>query len=279
MIVDGKNIARELLDEVAVEIAEITRAREQPKLTVFTCAPNFATKKFLGIKERTAKRVGVLLEVCELDPESTTEDIVEHIQNAAATTDGIIVQLPFPQHVDVEAVLGAIPATHDIDVIGGEAERLFAQNESPVLPPVVGAIAEIVKRHEVSLHDTHALVVGRGRLVGAPAATWLSAQGAHVDVLDKKTTNLSEHVREADVLVLGAGQSRMITKEMLKDGVMLFDAGTSEDAGELVGDADPACAEKAALFTPVPGGIGPITIAIIFKNLLTLLVARSEGGD
>lgn len=279
MIVHGKAIADEILSEVASACKEM---KERPTLTVFTCAPNFATGKFLNIKKRAAERVGVELKVVNLDPASTTGSVVEGIQNAVADTDGIIVQLPFPAQIDVEQVLGAIPASHDIDVIGAEASLRFAQSApdgAQALPPVVGAIAEIAKRHEVMLRDKNALVLGRGRLVGAPAAVWLSKQGAEVRVIDKKTEDLESEVRAADVLVLGVGQPRIIKKEMLKEGVVVFDAGTSEDAGELVGDAEAACAEVTSLFTPVPGGIGPITVAIIFKNLLALCALQRAKAD
>jgi methylenetetrahydrofolate dehydrogenase (NADP+)/methenyltetrahydrofolate cyclohydrolase len=219
----------------------------------------------------------VTLEVDECSLATTTDEIIAAIKKAIPETDGIIVQLPFPPHIDISAVLKTIPASHDVDAIGSEAEELSNNGTSLVLPPVVGAIAEIIARHNVKVKDKKAVVVGEGRLVGAPAAVWFRQQGADVKTTNKKTEGLAREAREADILVLGAGVPGLIKPDMIREGVSIFDAGSSEDTGKLVGDADPACAAKSALFTPVPGGIGPITVALIFRNLLTLLENREKG--
>lgn len=267
MIVRGREIANEMLDTVASEVAVCANP---PRLTVFTCAPNFATKKFLSIKKKAAERIGILVRVEEFEEQVTTDKVLEAIADAQKVSEGIIIQLPFPEHVDVAALLKALPAMYDVDAIGVEAVALAKEDAAVVLSPVAGAIAEIVAQHAVTITGKKAVVLGRGRLVGTPAAIWLQNEGAEVHVLDRNTDNIESETKDADILVLGAGVPRIITPEMVKDGVAIFDAGTSEDAGELVGDADPACAKKASLFTPVPGGIGPVTVAVIFKNLLTL---------
>lgn len=273
MIVDGREIAGAIYDALASEIAVCGC---KPVLSVLTCAPNFATRKFLKIKRDAAARFGVVVRLEELALETTTEHVLEVLQHAISTSHGVIIQLPFPEHIDIERVLDALPASHDVDAIGKEARERLLSGDTDVLPPVTGAIAEIVKRHNVVLKDTEAAVVGHGRLVGKPTSAWLSAQGAKVNVIERNA-DLSAALRAADIVVLGAGVPKMVTPEMIKEGVIIFDAGTSEDAGELVGDADPRCAEKAALFTPVPGGIGPITIAVIFKNLVTLTLRAGNN--
>ncbi len=274
MRVQGTQIAKDIEARVRAAILEYD---QKPRLAILTCAPNLATQKFLSLKIACAERVGAVIDLHSCSPERTTEEVVETLTQLLPTCDGIIVQLPFPQHVDVAGVLAAIPATHDVDAIGEEATMLLEQDQSFVLPPVVAAIRAIAEAYNVSFKGKQTVVVGSGRLVGKPAAVWAAHQGAQVLIATKETHDLADMIREADVVVLGAGVPGLITPDMIKNGVLIFDAGSSEDAGKLVGDADPRCEEKAALFTPVPGGIGPITVSAIFENLLTLREAKQEG--
>ncbi len=145
----------------------------------------------------------------------------------------------------------------------------FKEGNHTFLPPVVGAIAEIFKFHNVSLEGKEILVVGDGMLVGRPMHDWLLGKGIYPKSLDIHTENSDELLQNADIVISGAGQANLITKDRIETGVVLIDAGSSLDAGQLVGDISKDCAEKASLFSMVPGGVGPITIAIIFKNLYT----------
>jgi len=138
------------------------------------------------------------------------------------------------------------------------------------LPPVVGAIKELSKRQHVVFAGAKVVVVGEGRLVGKPAALWAKKQGAQVKVIHRNTERPEEILKTADIIISGAGDPGIIKPEMIKEGVVIFDAGTSEEGGVLKGDANPACADKATLFTPVPGGIGPITVAVLLRNLVNL---------
>jgi methylenetetrahydrofolate dehydrogenase (NADP+)/methenyltetrahydrofolate cyclohydrolase len=140
------------------------------------------------------------------------------------------------------------------------------------MSPVVGAIDTICREYDLLLAAQQVVVVGDGRLVGKPAKVWAQRQGAHVASITKETSSDEARavVAHADVLILGAGQANLVQPEMIKSGVIIFDAGTSEDGGELRGDADPACAGKASLATPVPGGIGPLTVACLFRNVVEL---------
>lgn len=264
MVIDGSKIARELRGELARAFAQGARRH----LTVFTCDPTFETKQFLAIKKRTADELGVGLAVVEFPREVSAPELTHSIQQAVRTTDGIVVQLPLPSHLDAGEVLTAIPPSHDVDAL------TYDGGDSEVLPPVVGAIAEIARRHQVSFLNQQVVVVGRGRLVGAPAALWARRQGAAVSVTSQASPAQDRLLREADIIIAGAGVPGLITREQLKPGVVVFDAGTSEAEGVLAGDVDPGVAEIASLFTPVPGGIGPITVAVLFRNLATLAARR-----
>ena len=261
MIVDGKAIA----EAIKQEITELLKGyAKPPHLTVFTCAPNFETKKFLALKRKAATELGISVNTIEFDTRTSETEMVHAIRLAVPTTNGIVVQLPFPSHINPEELLMAIPPSHDVDV------HLYDGSETEVLPPVVGAIAEISKAHNIDWNGKQVVVVGSGRLVGAPAATWARGQGAQVEVVGSPTNALAGKTKSADILILGTGKPGLITTEMVKDEAIVFDAGTSEAEGVLKGDAAPDVVEKASLVTPVPGGIGPVTIAVLLRNLVRL---------
>lgn len=248
MLVDGKAIA----EEVVRALEEERRAFGALSLGVVMNEGDAATESFVKIKSRVAARLNI--ELRRVSPERYEE---------AFACDGVIVQLPLP---NAEAVLAALPPEKDVD--GLCAHPL-------VRPPVAEAVAEVLARHGVSVQGKKAVVVGAGRLVGAPVASMLRGMGAEVEVVTEASGSL-EALKTADLAVLGAGQPGLITPDLLMQGVVLIDAGTSESAGKLAGDADPACAQVASIFTPVPGGIGPIAVAMIFKNLL--LLAKKNSG-
>lgn len=262
MIVNGKDIATAIYAEIKQELSGRTHP---PRLVVFTCAPNAETKKFLELKRGRARELGIIVDVAELPPDIKESEAIATIEARSAAYDGVVVQLPFPAHLNPDSILKAVPRERDLDVLDYHGE------ETGVLPPVIGAISEISKKHEVAWAGKNVVVVGQGRLVGRPAAFWAKAANADVTVIDKDTENAAAALRQADIIISGAGVSGLITPDKIKEGAAIFDAGTSEEGGVLRGDADPACAEKASLFTPVPGGIGPITIAVLLRNLVQLM--------
>lgn len=267
MRIDGKQLAQEYGTLLAERIAALPHPL---LLRVFVLSKDAATEQFIRIKKRVGESVDVIIDVVELSETTTTEELVAHIATAAVETHGIIVQLPLPAHINFEEVRQHIPASHDVDCLGVEAEELLEKGEHTILSPVVAAFAHLLETHNVQTKDANVVVVGRGRLVGAPAVRWFEQTGARVSVIEKETPNSSKLYKEADIIALGAGVPHMLKPEMIKDGVVILDAGTSESAGRVVGDADPLCEEKAALITPVPGGIGPLAVMMIFENLYQL---------
>lgn len=263
MIVDGKAIAADIRQSVAATIAA---SGVPPRLGIIACAPNFETRTYLDLKEKIAASLGVVVTRSVLEVESDTEAIIAAVKACALETDGVIVQLPLPGHIDRAAVLAAIPPEKDVDAFGYQGEA------TEVLPPVIGAIREIAAQTGVRWKEARVVIFGSGKLVGEPAVRFVQAEGAVVSVVDKDTDASAAEAlaREADIIILGVGKPHMLLPHMVKEGVVVFDAGASEDGGVIVGDADPKVAEKASVFTPVPGGIGPITIALIFRNLLKL---------
>lgn len=256
MIIDGRALAQEVL----------VRAREHagylphvPRVVAYVAQePTPATRSYLNIKKRSAEAAGCVFE--------ETSD-----RAALTNADAAIVQLPVgPEDM---AMLDMLPVEKDADVLSAVARAKFARGGADtLLPPVVGAIAEIFKKYAVDPEGKRAVVIGAGFLVGGPAATWLARQGAVVTVrtITDSTEEMSAALRAADIIVSGAGAPHLIKPEMLKEGVVFIDAGTSELGGRIAGDADPACAEVCSLFTPVPGGVGPLVVAKLFENAVTL---------
>jgi methylenetetrahydrofolate dehydrogenase (NADP+) / methenyltetrahydrofolate cyclohydrolase len=262
MIVDGKKIANDILADLA---AEVQAMPQPPRLTIFTCAPNFETEKFLRLKQLRAAEVGIAITLITLPATVTLPEVEAAITAATPLCDAMIVQFPFP-HLQTADLIPLVPPSHDVDVMqyAGLLDGLF--------PPVVGAIDVIAKVHQVDFAGKHVVIVGNGRLVGAPACLYATARGAQVTILTKENF-AREPIAAADILILGAGVPGLVTSDMVRQGVVVFDAGTSEEGGQLVGDADPRVSTVASIYTPVPGGIGPITIAVLLRNVVALAKA------
>lgn len=262
MIVEGKVISERIYSEVAKLSSACSRT---PRLAAVTCNPNFETKKYLELKKKKAAEVGILLEVVELEDDISTQEAIAAIEALLPSVDGVVVQLPFPPHIDRELLLDSIPAEKDPDGFG------YGKKVGACLPPVVAAISEIAKTYEFDFKNKKVAVLGQGRLVGIPVAIFLEKEGADVTVVTEDNKSAHEILQNTEVIISGIGKPNFITVDDVPSGVVVFDAGTSEDGGLMVGDVHPSVAFKASLITPVPGGIGPITIAVLLRNLVSLV--------
>jgi methylenetetrahydrofolate dehydrogenase (NADP+)/methenyltetrahydrofolate cyclohydrolase len=271
MIVDGRAIAKKLYGELAMEREKFGDI----KLGILVGDKNPVTHSYVTIKEKGSARLGIQMVRRELPDGSDTAAAVKAMQEIIAETDGVIPQLPMMHGIDAEAVIEAMPKEKDVDVLSQSALTEFEKGDWAAVPPVPAALAYILKESGVDVRGKRVVSLGRGRLVGKPAATLFKHLGAEV-VLLGRGDDIASQTRDADVIILGAGVPGILKVDMVKDGVAIVDAGTSELGGKVVGDADPAVAEKASVFTPVPGGVGPVAIAMIYKNVLALKeLARS----
>lgn len=263
MILDGKAIAEDLYARLRLRRGTI----DGPvTLGIVVVGKDPVIESFVRIKGRAADDIGVELIRVDLSAGVSTDDCIHSVVQVSNSVDALIVQLPLPSHIDTDAVLSAIPKEKDVDAIN----PTIGDEDHPVSAPVALAVMELLKRGSVEVNGTHAVIVGNGRLVGRPTATLLRQGGADVKMFTLEEGSLDD-LQYADIIVCGAGNPGMIKSEHIKDGVALIDAGTSEQGGAIMGDADPSCAEKARVFTPVPGGVGPVAVAMIFKNLLDLV--------
>ncbi|MDP2665643.1 MAG: bifunctional 5,10-methylenetetrahydrofolate dehydrogenase/5,10-methenyltetrahydrofolate cyclohydrolase [bacterium] len=267
MIIDGREMAGEVLVRTKARAARLTHP---PRILAIVANETSATKSYLAIKKKRAADAGCELSVMTFGPDTTTEEL--HTAVLSADADAVIVQLPLAEGMDSRIVCDAIPIGKDADVLSfaarAKVEMKGLRNLS-LLPPVVGAVQKILEFGNVEIKGKQAVVIGSGFLVGAPVATWLTQQGADVSRVSFRFGDFSA-CKDADIIVSGAGSPHFIKPEMLRQGVVLIDAGTSESGGALAGDADPACAEKCSIFTPVPGGVGPLAVACLFENVVTL---------
>lgn len=263
MIIDGKAIAEDMYQALAKRRALF---KNPIKLGIVVVGNNPVIDSFVGIKERNAKRLDIEMVRVDLPDTATQDEIIASLKDVAMRSDAAIPQLPLPPGIDINAVLAAVPNEKDVDALNPN----ISEEERLVHAPVALAVVEILQRSNIQIKDAKTVVVGAGRLVGKPSAWLLKSLGARVSMFTLQEGSI-EDLQDADIIVSGAGNPGFIKPEHIKEGVALVDAGTSELKKKITGDADPACAEKAAVFTPVPGGVGPIAVAMIFRNLFDLL--------
>ncbi|MES2668502.1 MAG: bifunctional 5,10-methylenetetrahydrofolate dehydrogenase/5,10-methenyltetrahydrofolate cyclohydrolase [Patescibacteria group bacterium] len=272
MVIDGRAIASEIL-------ASVRESLPRPGIVrAVVVSPTPATESYLSIKSARAEEAGMRLQVVRLEETATEDDIARAIEKPGA--DSVIVQLPLPAHLDTKRVLDRIPWHQDADVLGANAYARFSLDEpEALLPPVVASVKEILERAHMFPGGRSVAVVGQGRLVGEPVTKWLMNEGAEVMVVTRESGEEGlALLKEASIIVSGAGSPGLIRPEHLPEDVVLIDAGTTESSGVIVGDADPACAQIASVFTPVPGGVGPVSVACLFRNVSLLMARTLQDG-
>jgi methylenetetrahydrofolate dehydrogenase (NADP+)/methenyltetrahydrofolate cyclohydrolase len=258
MIIDGKQIALDIQEELKNKIDE---DRLQLSLHIIVVGENPVIESFIKYKRLFADAIGVEFVEHRLDTDVTNIELLDTLRVISEVASGIVVQLPLPSHIDINKVLDSVPSELDIDGLSKDTKHIT---------PVAGAIKEILEREDVNITDKNVLVIGKGRLVGEPVAELLKELGANVITVDKSIqhSELTKLAQQADIIVSGAGVPNLVTKDMVRDGVILLDAGTSTQSGNLVGDIALECGSKASIFAKTPGGIGPMTVALLFKNLV-----------
>jgi methylenetetrahydrofolate dehydrogenase (NADP+)/methenyltetrahydrofolate cyclohydrolase len=263
-----------LIDGTA--IAERTRANlkkligdRQPSigLAAVVVGDDPGLKQFVKLKKKAAEEIGVLFSVYEFktdDVESVKKTVAWLAQDDEV--HGIFVELPMPEGVPVQEVLDLIPESKDVDVLSGNFQKKYYESGIPFLPPAVGALEYVLEQEGIALKGKKVAVFGRGMLVGKPIAHWLARRGAQVSMIDEHTERPERYSLNADIVISGVGKPGLITGEMIKDNAIVIDYGYSPEGK---GDVDlDTVAPKAALLTPVPGGMGPLVIAAVLANVV-----------
>lgn len=280
-LIDGKALATEMRAEISEEVRKFkeTQGREIG-LAVVLAGNDPASKVYVRNKIKACEEVGIRSYSYYL-PEEASQTEVEDIVSGLAeddAVDGILVQLPLPDHLDGERVLGLIPREKDVDGFSETNIGKLCMNRPCLVACTPNGVMKMLEKYGVQLRGKHAVVVGRSNIVGKPMAMLLLNADATVTVCHSKTENLKEECARADVLIAAVGQAKFITADMVKEGAVVIDVGMNRDEhGKLCGDVDfDKVKEKCALITPVPGGVGPMTITMLMYN--TLVAAKERVG-
>lgn len=275
-IIDGRKIKNEILTEVEKEIITLPFT---PLFCDILVGDNPVSSKYVEIKEKAAQSIGIKFRRIDFAESVSTEEIIAEIENLNRVPHicGIIVQLPMPEHINQSLVLDAISSSLDADCLGHDASNDFYNNTGILGCPTALACIQIIDSLNVNLLDKKIVVLGKGQLVGRPVTHLLRARGHIVDVVDSKTANANDLLKNADIIISGIGKDSFITGDMIKDGVIIIDAGTSEEGGAIHGDVNLESVEGIASFvTPSPGGVGPVTVAMLLKNVILIAKQKSK---
>jgi methylenetetrahydrofolate dehydrogenase (NADP+)/methenyltetrahydrofolate cyclohydrolase len=268
MILDGRKIAQSILEQVKSEVAKLPF---QPVFCDVLVGDDPASKQYVGMKGRTAEKVGMKFRSANYPASITTAGLIAEIKKISQEPNmcGLIVQLPLPLSIDKQAVLDAIDPKIDVDCTGRINTELFYRGKAYVEFPTAAAVMEILEETKANLKQKNCLVIGYGQLVGKPVSFLLEQRDLKVDVARSKTENILELLKQADVIVSAVGKAKLVTGDKIKPGCIIIDAGTSESDGGIVGDVDFESVKAVAGFvSPVPGGVGPVTVAKLLSNVL-----------
>lgn len=265
---DGKALAA----KVRVQVAEDVSAFGQPVcLATILVGDDPASHVYVGSKHTASREAGIDSRDHRFPAETGQETILDLVAelNADDGVDGILVQLPLPEHMDEQTVLRSVDPAKDVDGFHPlNAGRLFI-GEPFLVPATPSGVMVMLDEHRVELKGAEAVVIGRSEIVGKPMAMLLLARHATVTICHSRTADLASHTRRADVLVAAVGRPGLVTPDLVKPGATVIDVGVNRTEAGLVGDVDPAVFDVAGLLTPVPGGVGPMTIAMLLRNTLT----------
>jgi methylenetetrahydrofolate dehydrogenase (NADP+) / methenyltetrahydrofolate cyclohydrolase len=280
-VIDGKAVAARIREQVAEEVAQLVSERGSPPgLATVLVGDDPASQIYVAGKHRACEEVGIASVGRELQAETSQEELLAVVSelNADPSVSGIIVQLPLPDHLNAARITSAVVPAKDVDGLTPTNAGLLVQGRDALVPATPSGVLELLREYDTPLEGAHAVVVGRSDLVGKPVAALLLAQHATVTVCHSRTRDLAAVCRSADVLVAAVGRPRIVTGDMVREGATVIDVGMNRTAEGLIGDVDfEAAARHARAITPVPGGVGPMTIAMLLRNTLT--AARAQAGE
>lgn len=280
-IIDGKGIAAQIRKELQVRCSELIARGVQPGLTVVLVGEDPASQIYVRNKESACKKIGIRSDIIRMPADTTQaqlDSIIDEL-NKNIDVDGILVQFPLPKGLSESRVLALINPQKDVDGLHVESIGALATGAKGFVSCTPKGCMELIRHTGIELSGKEAVVVGRSNTVGKPIALLLLQQNATVTVCHSKTVNLKEHIRRADVLIAAVGKAEMITADMIKPGAVVIDVGINRVEGKVVGDvAFAEASEVAGYITPVPGGVGPMTIAMLMQNTLESAERRANLG-
>lgn len=280
VILDGKAVSAKVKEEVKEEVEALKKQGVSVGLAVIIVGNNPASRTYVNNKKKACEAAGIVSEEYALPEEATQEELLALVRelNQKDSINGILCQLPLPKHLDEEAVIAAISEKKDVDAFSAVNVGHIMIGDYSFLPCTPAGIMEILRHYNIDVAGKECVVIGRSNIVGKPMAMLLLHQNGTVTICHSKTKNLKDVTSRADILVAAVGIPHFVTADMVKEGAVVIDVGMDRDEnGKLCGDVDFAAVEpKASYITPVPGGVGPMTIATLLKNTVT--AAKQQNG-
>jgi methylenetetrahydrofolate dehydrogenase (NADP+)/methenyltetrahydrofolate cyclohydrolase len=272
-VIDGLAIARQVKDEVAARAAKLKARGITPGIAVIIVGDDAASQIYVRNKVKTAQALGLFSEMISLPATISQDELLAAVSrlNAAPEIHGFLVQLPLPSHIDSGAITDAISPAKDLDGFHRQNVGALTLNHPGMRPCTPSGIMRLLDAAGIAVKGAHAVIIGRSNIVGKPMAMMLLHAGATVTICHSQTRDLNSHTRQADIVVAAVGKPRFVTGDMIKPGATVIDVGTNRLAdGKLCGDVDfDSVSPVAAALTPVPGGVGPMTVAMLLSNVTT----------
>lgn len=273
-LIDGKAVSAKMREEIAAEVKEfVAKYSKAPSLTVIIVGEDPASQVYVRNKEKACAQTGIKSEIIRLPEDVTEYELLSKIDalNKDENVNGILLQLPLPKHINEKNIICKIDPKKDVDAFGYENVGRIMTGEYDFLPCTPAGVMELLHRYGISPAGKECVVIGRSNIVGKPMAMLLMHENGTVTVCHSKTADLAFHTKRADILVSAIGRARFVKADMVKEGAVVIDVGINRDEdGKLCGDVDfDQCFEKVSAITPVPGGVGPMTVTMLLKNTLT----------
>lgn len=269
-ILNGKKLSEKILANLK---RNIKKSNLKLKLVVILIGRNPVSQVFINQKKKACEKTGIKFQLFKFPATIKSPELKKKIKKIIkkSTNSGIIIQLPLPGKLPAEEFLNLIPEKKDIDVLSEQSLGKFYQGTLLVLPPTVAGILKLLRNYKINIKKKNIVILGAGRLVGFPLATQLLKEKASLSVLNKFAKDAPSFIKKTDILISAVGKSNLIKGNMVKRGAIIIDAGTSYKNDKLVGDVDfKSVSKKASYITPVPGGVGPLTVACLLENLVKL---------
>lgn len=280
-LLDGKSLSNKIKEEVRVEVEQLKQEKGiTPGLAVVLVGDDAASATYVNSKHKACEKAGIYSEVHKKDSSTTQEELLKIIEemNNDPKLDGILVQLPVPEHIDTTTVLEAINPLKDVDGFHPYNVGRMVSNLDAFLPATPFGVMRMFQEYNIDLIGKNVCIIGSSDIVGKPMASLLINAKATVEVCNSKTKDLKAHTLIADIIIVAAGRVNLVTADMINEGAIIIDVGINRlDNGKLVGDVDfEGCKDKCSFITPVPGGVGPMTIAMLLKNTVKAAKLRDK---
>lgn len=274
ILIDGKAVAAKIKNEIAAEVEAIVASGKRPPcLAVILAGDDKASEVYVRNKHKDCLEVGFKSLQLNFEASITEEELLNVVSSLASddSVDGILCQLPLPKGIDKDKILAAIPYSKDVDAFNPYNAGLIMQGKPMFAPCTPAGVVSLLDEYGIAIEGKECVIIGRSDIVGKPLSMLLTARSATVTVCHTRTKDLAFHTKRADIIIAAAGRQSLVTGDMISDGAVVIDVGINRNSeGKLCGDCDfESCAEKASFITPVPGGVGPMTRAMLMQNTLT----------